>query len=139
MLMAGISSRSPKPCNRYTVERELGRGGMAIVYLAHDLRHDRLVALKTLRPELLPALGPERFLREIQIAARLQHPNILPLHDSGEVGGMLYYIMPYVEGESLRARLDREGQLRSRTRCTSPERWRRPWPTPTVSGSCTGT
>jgi serine/threonine protein kinase len=83
---------------RYTIDRELGRGGMAIVFLAHDLRHDRLVALKTLRPELLPALGPERFLREIQIAARLQHPNILPLHDSGEANGLLYYVMPYVEG-----------------------------------------
>jgi serine/threonine protein kinase/formylglycine-generating enzyme required for sulfatase activity len=97
--------------DRYTIERELGRGGMAIVYLAHDRRHDRPVALKTLRPELVPALGPERFLREIQIAARLQHPNILPLHDSGEANGLLYYVMPYVEGESLRARLDREGQL----------------------------
>ena len=97
--------------DRYEVERELGRGGMAIVYLARDVRHDRLVALKTLRPELAHALGPERFLREIQIAARLQHPNILPLHDSGEAAGLLYYVMPYVEGESLRARLDREGQL----------------------------
>jgi hypothetical protein len=84
---------------------------MAIVFLARDRRHDRLVALKTLRPELVPALGPERFLREIQIAARLQHPNILPLHDSGEAEGLLYYVMPYVEGESLRARMDREGQL----------------------------
>ena len=95
----------------YRIERELGRGGMAIVYLAQDLRHDRLVALKTLRPELAHALGPERFLREIQIAARLQHPNILPLHDSGEAKGLLYYVMPYVEGKSLRARLEREGQL----------------------------
>ena len=97
--------------DRYTVERELGRGGMAIVFLARDHRHDRLVALKALRPELAHALGPERFLREIQIAARLQHPNILPLHDSGEANGLLYYVMPYVEGESLRARLEREGQL----------------------------
>jgi serine/threonine-protein kinase len=97
--------------DRYVIERELGRGGMAIVFLARDQRHDRLVALKTIRPELVPALGPERFLREIQIAARLQHPNILPLHDSGEANGLLYYVMPYVEGESLRARIDREGQL----------------------------
>ena len=97
--------------DRYSVERELGRGGMAIVFLARDRRHDRLVALKTLRPELLPSVGPSRFLREIQIAASLQHPNILPLHDSGEVEGVLYYVMPYVEGESLRQRLDREGQL----------------------------
>ncbi len=84
---------------------------MAVVYLARDLRHDRLVALKTLRPELVPALGPDRFLREIQIAARLQHSNILPLHDSGEANGLLYYVMPYVVGESLRSRIDREGQL----------------------------
>ncbi len=97
--------------DRYVIERELGRGGMAIVYLARDLRHDRYVALKTLRPELIPAVGPERFLREIQIAARLQHPNILSLHDSGEANGLLYYVMPYVEGESLRQRLEREGQL----------------------------
>ena len=97
---------------RYTIERELGRGGMATVYLAHDLRHDRPVALKVLRPELAAAIGPERFLREIQIAARLTHPNILPLHDSGEAEGLLYYVMPYVEGESLRDRLSREKQLR---------------------------
>ena len=84
---------------RYTIERELGRGGMATVYLAHDLRHDRPVALKVLRPELAAAIGPERFLREIQIAARLTHPNILPLHDSGEAEGLLYYVMPYVEAE----------------------------------------
>src|SRR5947208_6344611 len=97
--------------DRYRIERELGRGGMATVYLAHDLRHDRPVALKVLRPELAAAIGPERFLREIQIAARLTHPNILPLFDSGEAEGLLYYVMPFVEGESLRARLDREKQL----------------------------
>ena len=96
---------------RYTIERELGRGGMATVYLAQDLRHNRPVALKVLRPELAAAIGPERFLREIQIAARLTHPNILPLHDSGEAEGLLYYVMPYVEGESLRDRLGREKQL----------------------------
>jgi serine/threonine protein kinase/Tfp pilus assembly protein PilF len=96
---------------RYVLERELGHGGMATVYLARDLKHRRMVALKTLRQELAHALGPERFLREIQIAARLQHPNILPLHDSGEANGLLYYVMPYVEGESLRARMEREGQL----------------------------
>ncbi len=96
---------------RYTIERELGRGGMATVYLAHDLRHDRPVALKVLRPELAAAIGPERFLREIQIAARLTHPHILPLHDSGEADGFLYYVMPYIEGESLRDRLSREKQL----------------------------
>ena len=97
--------------DRYRVERELGRGGMATVYLAHDLRHDRPVALKVLRPELAASLGPERFLQEIRIAARLQHPHILPVHDSGEAAGRLWYTMPYVEGESLRQRLAREGQM----------------------------
>jgi serine/threonine-protein kinase len=97
--------------SRYRVERELGRGGMATVYLAHDLKHGRPVALKALRPEFAAVLGAERFLREIQIAARLQHPNILALYDSGEADGTLYYIMPYVDGESLRDRLTREGAL----------------------------
>jgi serine/threonine-protein kinase len=97
--------------DRYTIERELGRGGMAVVYLAHDLRHDRSVALKVLRPELAVTLGAERFLREIRIAAGLTHPHILPLLDSGEADGFLYYVMPYVAGESLRDRLEREGQL----------------------------
>ena len=97
--------------NRYRLERELGRGGMATVYLAHDLRHDRPVALKVLHPELAPRLGPERFQREIKLAARLDHPHILPVHDSGEAAGLLWYTMPYVEGESLRDRLRREVQL----------------------------
>jgi serine/threonine protein kinase len=97
--------------DRYRVERELGRGGMATVYLARDLKHNRLVALKVLHPELTAILGAERFLREIQIAANLNHPHILPLHDSGAVGEILYYVMPYVEGESLRDRLVREKQL----------------------------
>src|SRR6266568_3266181 len=96
---------------RYTIERELGRGGMAIVYLAQDLRHHRPVAIKVLKPEIAGALGPERFLQEIEIAAGLTHPHILPLHDSGEAAGFLYYVMPYVEGESLRDRLRRERQL----------------------------
>jgi hypothetical protein len=101
---------------RYRIERELGRGGMATVYLARDLAHDRLVALKTLHPELSGALGADRFLREISIASRLQHPNILPLYDSGstDLGGgeaRSFYVMPYVPGESLRARLQRETQL----------------------------
>jgi len=97
--------------DRYRVERELGAGGMATVYLAHDLKHDRPVALKVLRQELAAVLGAERFHREIQIAAKLQHPNILPLLDSGEAGGLLYYVMPFVEGHSLRERLAREGAL----------------------------
>ena len=97
--------------DRYRVEVEIGRGGMATVYRAHDLKHDRSVALKVLRPELAASLGTERFLREITLTARLDHPHILPLLDSGEAGGLLYYVMPFVEGESLRARLDREKQL----------------------------
>jgi len=97
--------------DRYRIEREIGAGGMATVYLALDLRHDRQVALKVLRPELAASLGNDRFFREIQVAARLQHPNILPLHDSGEASGFLYFVMPYVEGESLRQRLQRTGEL----------------------------
>jgi serine/threonine protein kinase/Flp pilus assembly protein TadD len=96
---------------RYSVEREVGRGGMATVFLATDLKHDRKVALKVLHPELAATLGSERFLREIQIAARLQHPHILPLYDSGQADTLLYYVMPFVEGESLRDRLNREHQL----------------------------
>src|SRR5712671_6956331 len=96
---------------RYTIERELGRGGMATVYLARDLKHDRLVALKVLRPELAAVLGTERFLREIRLTARLQHPHILTLIDSGEAEGFVYYVMPYVEGGSLRQRLETEGPL----------------------------
>ena len=97
--------------DRYTVERELGRGGMATVYLARDLRHKRPVALKVLHPELAQALGPERFLREIETVARLQHPHILTVHDSGETAGQFWFTMPFVEGESLRDRLRRETQL----------------------------
>src|SRR5437899_5866810 len=97
--------------DRYTFERELGRGGMATVYLAQDLKHHRKVAIKVLEPEIAAALGPERFLREIEIAAGLNHPHILPLYDSGEAATSLYYVMPYVEGETLRDRLKREGQL----------------------------
>ncbi len=96
---------------RYTIERELGRGGMATVYLAHDKKHDRAVAIKVLRPELAASVGAERFVREIQIAAQLQHPHVLPLHDSGQTAGLLYYVMPYVEGESLRDKLKRDGAL----------------------------
>lgn len=97
--------------DRYRVEREVGRGGMATVFLAHDLKHDRAVALKVLHPDLAATLGPERFLREIKVAARLNHPHIVPLHDSGQAGTLLYYVMPFVEGESLRARMARSGSL----------------------------
>ena len=96
---------------RYTVERPIGQGGMATVYLARDARHNRPVAIKVLRPELAASIGADRFLREIKVAAHLQHPNILALYDSGEAGSFLYYVMPYIQGESLRARLTREDQL----------------------------
>jgi len=96
---------------RYTIDREIGRGGMATVYLARDARHQRPVALKVLDPELGAVLGVDRFLAEIQVTANLQHPNLLPLFDSGEADGLLFYVMPFVEGEPLRARLDRERQL----------------------------
>jgi eukaryotic-like serine/threonine-protein kinase len=96
---------------RYRVERELGSGGMATVFLAHDLRHERVVAIKVLHPDLGAALGGDRFLAEIKTTARLQHPHILPLLDSGEAGGLLFYVMPFVDGETLRARLERERQL----------------------------
>jgi len=97
--------------DRYRIGRELGHGGMAIVWLAEDLKHRRSVAIKVLRPELTAALGAERFLREIATSANLRHPHILPLYDSGEADGLLFYVMPYAEGESLRERLDREKQL----------------------------
>src|SRR5262245_45983635 len=96
---------------RYTIDREIGRGGMATVFLARDVRHNRAVALKVLNPELGAVLGVERFLAEIEVTANLQHPNLLPLFDSGEANGLLYYVMPFVDGESLRQRLDREKQL----------------------------
>ena len=97
--------------DRYSLERELGRGGMATVFLAHDPKHKRSVAIKVLAPEIARTVGPARFLREIEIAAQLTHPHILPVFDSGEFEGLLYYVMPYVQGESLRQRLAREGRL----------------------------
>jgi hypothetical protein len=97
--------------DRYVIERELGAGGMATVYLAHDVRHDRKVAVKVLRPELAAVLGAERFVVEIRTTAALQHPHILPLFDSGSADGFLYYVMPYIEGETLRDKLDRDRQL----------------------------
>ena len=110
--MADLNERLQRGlAEQYRLERELGRGGMATVFLAHDLRHDRPVALKVLHPELAASLGPERFQREIRLAARLQHPHILSVHDSGEADGQLWFTMPFVEGESLRDRLRREKQL----------------------------
>jgi serine/threonine-protein kinase len=105
--------------DRYAIEGEVGAGGMATVYLATDIKHNRKVALKVLRPELAATMGPERFLQEVQVTANLQHPHILPLFDSGEADGFLYYVMPYLDGESLRDRL--------------------PWPRPTPWASCTAT
>ena len=96
---------------RYIIERELGEGGMATVYLVVDIKHSRKVALKVLKPELAAIVGAERFLSEIQVTANLTHPHILPLHDSGEADGFLFYVMPYIAGESLRDRIDREKQL----------------------------
>ena len=97
--------------DRYRIERELGAGGMATVFLAEDLKHKRRVAVKVLKPELAAVLGAERFLQEITTTASLQHPHILPLFDSGEADGFLYYVMPFIDGETLRAKLDRETQL----------------------------
>src|SRR5437016_5193637 len=119
-----IIARAPEPpladqfqqlraalADRYTIERELGRGGMATVYLAQDLKHHRKVAIKVLKPELAAALGLERFLREIEIAAGLNHPHILTLYDSGEAAASLYYVMPYLEAGTVRDRLNRERDL----------------------------
>src|SRR5215212_2255859 len=109
--MDALGQLSAALAGRYVVEREIGRGGMATVYLARDVRHARNVAVKVLNPELGAVLGAERFLSEIQVTANLQHPNLLPLFDSGEANGLLFYVMPFVEGETLRARLEREKQL----------------------------
>src|SRR5512135_2557777 len=111
MTDASIGRLAAALADRYRIERELGQGGMATVYLAHDLRHDRDVAIKVLHPDLGAALGAERFLSEIRTTARLQHPHILPLLDSGDADGLLYYVMPLVTGETLRTRLTRERQL----------------------------
>src|SRR5512147_497812 len=97
--------------DRYRIKRELGAGGMATVYLAQDLKHDRKVAVKVLKPELAAVLGAERFVVEIKTTAALQHPHILPLFDSGEADGFLYYVMPFIEGETVRETLNREKQF----------------------------
>ncbi|MFV1988758.1 MAG: protein kinase, partial [Gemmatimonadota bacterium] len=108
---SGFDNLTAALADRYQIEREIGQGGMATVYLAKDLKHERQVAVKVLRPELAAAIGAERFLAEIKTTANLQHPHIVPLFDSGEAGGFLYYVMPYIEGASLRDRLDDEQQL----------------------------
>ena len=109
--MTDLPGLSAALTDRYEILRELGRGGMATVYLARDVRHARQVAIKVLHPELAAVLGAERFLAEIKTTANLQHPHILPLFDSGTADSQLFYVMPFVEGETLRARLDRETQL----------------------------
>jgi len=106
--MDAVAQLTAALAGRYAIDREIGRGGMATVFLAEDLKHRRPVAIKLLHAELGAWLGAERFLHEIRITARLQHPNILPLLDSGDADGALYYVMPYVAGETLRARLQRE-------------------------------
>ena len=109
--MDAVAQLNTALTGRYDIDREIGAGGMATVYLARDVRHDRKVALKVLKPELGAVLGVERFLAEIKVTANLQHPNLLALFDSGEANGLLFYVMPYVEGESLRERIHREKQL----------------------------
>ncbi len=110
-LSNGLDQLKTALAGRYDVERQLGRGGMATVYLAEDLKHHRKVAIKVLLPELAATVGSERFLQEIAVVAKLNHPHILPLIDSGDAAGLPYYVMPYVAGESLRDRLERETQL----------------------------
>src|SRR5687767_7062401 len=110
--MSGVSDRlSAALADRYRIERELGQGGMATVYLAEDLKHKRKVALKVLKPELAAVLGAERFVQEITTTASLQHPHILPLFDSGTADGFLFYVMPYIQGETIREKLNRETQF----------------------------
>src|SRR5687768_7843258 len=110
-MMSDVASLTSALADRYVFERELGSGGMATVYLAHDRKHDRRVAVKVLRPDLAAVIGATRFLAEIRTTANLQHPHILSLFDSGEVDGTVFYVMPFIDGESLRDRLTREKQL----------------------------
>ncbi len=132
--MTEITSRlSTALADRYRIERHLGEGGMATVYLAEDLKHERKVAVKVLRPELAAVLGAERFVQEIKTTANLQHPHILPLHDSGDADGFLYYVMPFIDGETLRDKLNRETQLSITKRCAS----QRTWPTPSTTHTAT--
>jgi len=128
--MTAIADLNVALSNRYRLEAEVGRGGMATVYLAHDLCHDRRVAIKVLRPELGAILGGDRFLREIHITARLRHPHILPVYDSGEADGVLFYVAPLVEGARCAtgsgARAGSRPPRRSASPARSPTRWRTP-------------
>ena len=120
--------------DRYLIERELGQGGMATVYLAEDLKHDRKVALKVLKPELAAVIGAERFVVEIKTTAALQHPHILPLFDSGTADGFLYYVMPFIDGETLRDQARPRDRSSASTRPSrSRRRWRMRWTTPTAT------
>jgi len=119
--------------DRYRIERELGSGGMATVYLAEDLKHERQVAIKVLRPELAAVLGADRFVQEIKTTAQLSHPHILPLFDSGEAAGFLYYVMPYIQGETIREKLNRKRSSASTRPSGSPPRWRTRWTTRTAT------
>jgi serine/threonine protein kinase len=119
---------------RYVIERGLGEGGMAVVYLAEDLKHRRKVALKVLKPELAAVVGAERFLGEIETTAHLQHPHILPLFDSGEADSFLFYVMPYVRGKASGTASTASTSSRWRRPCVSPETWPRRWTTPTARG-----
>jgi serine/threonine protein kinase len=125
--------------DRYAIERELGRGGMATVFLARDKKHDRQVAIKVLEPELAIAFGTERFLREIGIAAQLSHPYIVPLIDSGEAAGLLYYVSPFIPGGSLRERLEQDGRLPLKDARASRKTSARGSTTRTARGSSTAT
>src|SRR5512141_479508 len=107
MTHSALIAKSTLVGGRYQIDGEVGRGGMAVVYRARDTRHDRPVALKVLHPEIAAVLGTDRFFQEIRLAARLNHPHIIPLHDSGEADGTLYYVMPLIDGPNLRQRLDR--------------------------------
>ena len=138
--MPEITSRlSTALADRYKIERHLGEGGMATVYLAEDLKHKRKVAVKVLRPELAAVLGAERFVQEITTTANLQHPHILPLFDSGEADSFLYYVMPFIDGETLRDKLNRETQLGIEERCRSPRTLPVPSTTRTAKASFTAT
>ncbi len=144
-MTAPLEALTAALADRYAIERELGRGGMAVVYLAHDLRHDRPVALKLLHPEQAASLGADRFLREVRLAARLQHPHILTVLDSGAIAGAsgsagsLWFTMPFVDGETLRARLTRERQLAVGEAIRIAREARRRFSTLTAKASCTGT
>jgi serine/threonine protein kinase len=126
--MTSLNRLAEALTDRYRIERELGQGGMATVYLAQDIKHHRHVAIKVLHPELSALLGSERFLKEIELTANLQHPHVLPLFDSGEADGLLYYVMPFVDGETLRSRLTGWSIATSSRRtscCTTAGRWSR--------------